>query len=228
MGALSLLLAGSAVPVLSASLTLPGFGAWVAEVEAEEEFSGGGAATLRVEGDSASVDFRGCLSLGISFAGRRRAYLVGGAGRLSAPLLARYYQGSPARLVVLDLLQEAGETLSPLSAGLDVLLPRWARLPGPAGLALGDLCSALALRWAVTAAGEVFITPESTPPTPYPGAVEILSADGLGRSLGLDLALPDLAPGHALPSFGEVARVSYSFTGRRGSRATAWLRAGVL
>ncbi len=226
MAVLSVLAPGLSAPVLSASLRLPGCGAWVAEVELEEQVTAAGSVTLRVESGAERVDFTGALAVGLAQGGRRRAYLVGGAGRLGSPVSGLYYQGVPARLVAQDLLREVGETLSVASSGLDVLLSRWTRLPGTAGRALGDLSSALGLRWTLSPGGEVLTSPESAPPIPFPGPVEVLSVDGLGRSLELDLPLPTLAPGHSLPA-GEIGRVVYTFTGR-GARATAWLCGGVL
>ena len=93
------------------------------------------------------------------------AVILGGAGGLTKQLQPKMYDYQlPARMVAEDIVNEAGERLSPLSApALLQTLASWVRQAGDGGEQLSALCDALGCIWRVELDGSIFIGTDSYP-----------------------------------------------------------------
>ena len=148
------------------------------------------------------------LRSGASSAGRTYALIVGGNGHLSEPtppiLNARAYRNTAARLVVQQLLTEAGETLSAASdsAVLSQSLTFWPRRRDTAQRLLDDIARKLKCVWRVLADGSVWFGRDAY--------AETTSTD----LQALDIQDPSKAVADFVPhSFGPVPGEAYQ--GRR-------------
>ena len=184
--------------VIALKLSIPLAGVWSAEVEADADdiLLGPSSIAIAVEG-SAPVVFAGTVLESGGFEGRARAFMVGGSGGLRRELAPRQYLLAPPRLLVLDILRDAGEVAGDLS-GLDGRppLPRWVRSGGRAALALSVLCRRLGVRFRVERDGRVSVGLDTW--SPYRGEPFLVEYDGgAGRALAAHDA-PDLEPGLSL------------------------------
>lgn len=145
-------------PIVRGTLSLPRRGAWTARLLVDTDKPLEGAVTLAT--NEGAVRFEGWLARGGVAHGRLEALVVGGRGGLARRLPARSYRSIPARLVLLALLSEAGESLATSSDSeqLGQQLPHWTRLEGPTSVNLDRLCEALGGRWRVDRAGQVLVT----------------------------------------------------------------------
>lgn len=160
-------------PVLGANLSVPATGPWVLDADLDTETAPAGAVELVVGG----ATWRGAVEAGGVFEGRWRGRVVGGAGGLSRVVAARYYRSVPARLVVGDLVADAGERLAADAPGLDTILAAWVRRRERAREGLSRLCAALGLAWRVGADGIVTTSP-------WPASEPPDTAGGLGVDPG--------------------------------------------
>jgi hypothetical protein len=154
-------LAGASV--LAASLVLPRRGAWHATLTLDTDVPPSGAVTLAT--DEGAALYQGSVVRAREVYGRVEALVVGGKGGLAKQLPPRRYLSVPARLVLVDLLTEAGEALSGASDAsvLATQLGGWTRLAGTAGDALARLCEALGASWRVGLDGSVRLFAQSAP-----------------------------------------------------------------
>lgn len=122
-------------------------GAWVADLVSLEEFDG--------SFDLGDVTWTGAKVSSNKEGDRNYTRVVGGAGKLSAVLEDKYYDGSVTlQAAVQDICREAkSETFGGAVAG--VQLTTYERLKGPAYTALDALASALAMMWWVGRDGGV-------------------------------------------------------------------------
>lgn len=147
--------------VLSARVSLPRVGAWVADVETEPGAAPSGRVTLQL----GALTLAGSVVRTGEFGARQHTRLVGGAGGLARVLDAKSYLDVPASVVLGDLLAEAGERLAP---GADAAfasrrLAHWARARGATSVGLSMLAASLDAVWRVLADGTVWIGNESWP-----------------------------------------------------------------
>lgn len=209
---MALLTAGGA-PAVQADITLPLVGVPVASVEvvADEPYRPGQQVDLAfAEGPTLRMT---AVRSGLE-RGRVTAFLAGGGGGMGKAVAARYYQGIPARLAVLDLLREVGEV--PGQIDLPDTLTRWVRPAGPAAVALQDLMTAYPDRhWRILPDGTLWIGQETWPAGSDLQILEYHPADGWYL---FDLAL-DLLPGMQA-DVGRVVRVVHRV--RERSRTEVW------
>lgn len=156
------------VPVVSAKITRPRIGSWVAElvVDTDEPMTG---AVLLADGDGAQL-FRGTIIRGAPSEGRLSLRVLGGAGGLGKTLDPRYYKGAPPRLVLRDLARETGETLATLDTpALDAPTRAWTRERRDAAGSLRQLAEALGLVWRCLPDGTQWVGAETWPASPATG-----------------------------------------------------------
>lgn len=156
---------GTAHPVIRAELTLQLHKEWDADVELDvpdDKDPPTGPFVLNMEG----VEFRGTIIPARSgrYGGRTRIRVVGGAGGLTTELPPKNYAGGviKVRTVVLDILRESGESLSPDAKDpiLDQQLPGWQRGAGKGRDHLTRLGDKVGANWRVLRDGTVWFGTE--------------------------------------------------------------------
>lgn len=219
----ALTLAGS--PVLAATITMPGVGAWVADVEVATDTAPTGRVELAPEAGAA---WSGTVIEGGVHAGTWRGRIVGGDAGLRRELPATSYRDATLHDVLVDALREAGEALA---AGVD--LSAWAvalylRMQRAAAWTVADVARAAgAAPWRVTRAGAVRVGDEAW------GALALDDVSVVGESpvmqryelagsvLGIDPGVTVTLPLEAGPSAVRVESVVHRVEGERVT-ATVW------
>lgn len=145
--------------MLQATISLTRCGTWVARLMLDAEQPPTGPVTLTA--NEGAVLYQG-TTIGArtrAAEGRSEAVVVGGAGGLARELPPRAYRSVPARLVIEDLLREAGEQLHPDSSAalLGQQLPHWSRLAGRTSHALDQLSLELGAGWRIGLDGRVLL-----------------------------------------------------------------------
>lgn len=148
-------LALSGVPVLSGALFVPERGVWVADLVLDTET----APTERVQLTAGDVTWEGAVLRGGIHEGRWMGRVVGGRGRLSRVVPARFYQRLQARPIVEAIMREAGEELDAAAPGLSGYLQTWTRSRGTAAALLGLVLGHLGLSWRATPTGTLTTAP---------------------------------------------------------------------
>jgi hypothetical protein len=152
-------------------ITLPLTGAWVADVVSNTESSVG---AFPPPGSSATVQFgqqsfQGVVRRSSNPFGTIFARLIGGAGGLPGMLPPLSYQNTTVNQVLSDLLQAAGERLSPMSDEnlLSQELAFWVRPQAPAWQSLAVLVDCLDSdgTWRVLPDGTIWVGVNSWPQT---------------------------------------------------------------
>lgn len=145
------------VPLRCGRLVMPLVGVWhlVGELDAEEVPSVGASATIDLEGSTLTGTVR---RSGVETE-RVEVQIVGGAGGLSADVPPKFYSQPSVRIVILDILTSAGESLSPTAdaAILGGFLPTWTRAASTHGAALDAIVAAVGATWRVLEDGSVWI-----------------------------------------------------------------------
>lgn len=206
--------------VLRAQLVVPLTGRWVADLEVDATEPITGRVTLTIGG----VSWLGNVLRGGVEADTWSGRVVGGAGGLDRPVVARSWQGlQPARGLVTELLTEVGEVLSvSSSADVDANLPRWSRIDGPAHHALADLALAVGARWRMLPEGEVWIGVETWPELTLPedAPAELLATDPRAGTSTLAFVGSYILPGQTFQGR-RVGGVTYRLDDQR-DRAVVW------
>lgn len=152
-------------PVVSATIDLPLTGTWSARcsVDGSDELSG--TATLTMA--DGQVSFSGTVLRSGVVNGRVQVQVAGGAGRLTEVLPGKAYKGVPASVVVGDILDSVGETLSTSSdaALLALFLAYWIRRQGKAKDQLRELLDHIGAVRRALPDGTTWIGTETWPET---------------------------------------------------------------
>jgi len=169
--------------LVSALVSLPLSGAWHADLVATPpQGETGTALSGTVSVDLDGLTLSGTVLRSSVVDGAVHARIVGGAGRLGAPLPERSYKGTPTvRRIVGDILREAAtETLAAASSAtiLDQTLNVWHRVPETAGAALSRLVRAHGGSWRVLVDGTVLVVGTETWPTVAPEHTIVPGSDG--------------------------------------------------
>ena len=181
------------------ALTIPRFGAWVADVDVDSAEAITGAVTLAID----DASWSGAVARGGLVNGSWHGRLVGGAGGLSTALSALAQRGSTLGTVLADALREAGETIAADADDLDAVAPLWHRIAGAASIAVGDVARAAGYAWRVRADGRVWLGSDAWTALTPTGAVDVveeypaagryvLAGDTLGIVPGVTLTLSRL------------------------------------
>lgn len=188
-------------------------GAWTADTYMSEP-----GATVS-EGDSAVLSVLGTAYAGTVVAagteeGRVRARVVGGAGKLDAPLAPETWRGYEASAIARQCLSDAGEAPGPGWAALTAYCPAWARFQGTLRSSLQRLSRFApdGWHWRVQADGTVDLVDDTAWPSgdaavdrdcrswPQERCAEVYPLSGA------------VGPGQSIASFGiarQVTRVQY-------------------
>lgn len=184
--------------ITHALVTLPLTGAWHADVRVSPRQGDTGVAlaglvTLTFD----DLTLTGTVLRSQVDDGEIAARIVGGAGKLSNVVSARYYYGSPTvRRVIEDILRDTGgETLAVDSSAtvLSTVLAVWQRVAESAGAALSRITAANGGSWRVKPDGTVLIVGAETWPVVEPPHVNVAGSDpvvGTYRVAWADGSLP--------------------------------------
>lgn len=148
-------------PAITGEIEIPAGGPWHALLRLDRDAALSGAVELRWEGATAS--WWGMVARGgvLVEGGPVEVLVVGGAGRLGRVLPGASYRQATVRVVLGQLLADAGEVLSSSTpaALLSRTLPRWSRAEGPAAAQLDALARVLGVGWRVLPSGQVWLGP---------------------------------------------------------------------
>lgn len=197
-------------PVLELRLSLPRFGAWVANVELATEDGLRGKAII----EDGTLRWTGTVLRSGTFSGRTHARIIGAAG-LRQVLPAKHYVGVTLKIAASDTITAAGEFLAPGSTRetLSTALPYWSRTKSSAGSALLRLLEPLQATWRAEADGSIWMGVDSFPVQKFEHQ-ELSRDDALGTVLISSEHL-ELRPG-------------VMFDGRRVSRVEHVIENGTL
>lgn len=151
------------IACLSARISFPRIGRWVADLVVDTEEAITGSARV-VSGDGA-FDLTGTVQHGGVYAAYASIRVVGGAGGLDREITPVYYSSAPLRVPLTALLTEAGERLSPTSdsAILNRFVPAWVRSRGLGGALLSSLMDVAQADWRVLDNGSVWVGIDTYP-----------------------------------------------------------------
>lgn len=148
--------------VLSGSISEPLQGVWLAELTLGVDDALSGTVEIAIDGvtwTGTAIPTRSDIE-----SGRSLAKVVGGAGALAAPVVARAYNNVLLSTVVEKLMEDAGETLSTDSDDLSATYrARWIRTAGRASDALEAVAESAGLTWRVLRDGTVFLGTDAFP-----------------------------------------------------------------
>lgn len=197
--------AGTVYPVTEGIIHLPRVGVWHANliliaygVPAQ---SGKVVVTLGDENQGTPLSFSGTFGAnGPTQRGTLRVHINGGGGGLSTVLTPKGYRAVPLQIPMTDLLNDAGEVLSP-TADPNVLaaqLPFWVRIQQTAALGLSSLLQVTGTTWRVLPDGTIWFGTE-TYPTGSMSLVQVHFEPELNRYYFVSY-LPTILPGQTFVS----------------------------
>ena len=202
-------------PVLACALHIPERGVWVADLSVDTDT----APAERVQLTVGETTWEGAILYGGVAEGRWSGRVVGGRGRLSRVVPARYYQRLQARPIAEAMAREAGEELAPDAPGLGGYLQTWARAEGSLATALGLLLGHLGLSWRATPTGTLTTAP--WPSAEVGDNATELVTDPLARVTTFAVEGLDLLPG--MTTNGRTVRgVTYALDGPAFRAEVLW------
>lgn len=182
------------VAVVRGELVLPRIGVWHADLELEDDSVQGGAVQLAWWDQQLTLN--GVVRYGGAESGTSQLHVLGGAGGLTAPVSPKAYRNVPRRNVVQDLLNLAGETLSPRAdaSWLATQLPFWTLMQSTVGRSLTLMVELqTGISWRVLANGAFWFGPEAW------GEVDVsfeeVSRNPRGYQMEVSTETPALMPG---------------------------------
>lgn len=197
------------IPVSRGVLRLPLVGTWEAELTTTD--TSATKLTGRVSLEVAGASWSGTVLRAEADAGSLvTVRMVGGSGGLATELAPRAYRSATRRVILDDVLTQAGESLGLGSdeAFLAASVPRWTRQRGTVGEAIKGLLAGTGYSWRIGADGSMVVAAESWPEVEPTHVVE--SEDPTRDELVVALDSIAVLPG-------------LTFLGRRISSATyAW------
>jgi len=195
--------------VIAATICMPRVGLATADLIVDSQTDVTGACTLAIE---SGLTLQGFASRTGIWQDTVYVRWVAGAGGLSKTAAPKHYRSTTARVVLLDLLRTAGETLSPTADARTVglQLAAWTQIAQPIGNAISALLGDARLAahaWRVLPDGTIWAGPETWPDAGLKNIVDYQEIGRLpneGRS-ELGFEAPALVPGVSLGG----RRVSY-------------------
>ncbi len=214
------LLTANGVGVLEASIIMPLYGLWTADLVLDQPdgtgFDAGTQVTISCDG--------GLTFVGVVVPDRTGDYLdavhvrvIGGAGGMTKAATVKGYvqPGAFVRDVLNQLASDAGETLSPdIDQGLmSTNLAAWATLEGTVSAGLVSLIDIVSpeANWRMTPDGKLLVVVETWPDAT--ADYELVANDPSQRSWDLGVDTFTVVPGVNLSGVGQVNRVEHYFTG---------------
>jgi hypothetical protein len=199
------IITANGIDVVDAEMSLPLARAWHvdATVNTGDKSKLTGSVSLSIS--DGKLTLVGTGKVVDSFNDTVRVRIVAGAGGLPKPATAKYYQQVPARIVLLDLLAAAGESLSPKAdtSALSTILASWTVKTGPVAEAIALLMDKLGASWRMLADGSFWCGQESWPDAGIEYTIE--QHDTAHNQLTLSSEAPLLLPGTTI----EGLRASY-------------------
>jgi hypothetical protein len=199
--------------VIYARIEMPRIGAWGAVVELDTGEDAAPIGSASIEFDTATpIVFVGTIVPNVGESspvpGRARILMRAGANALLGEVAGKPYADVAPRLIVEDIVVDAGEDIESLFGVDDLPTQRlWVRPKGTGAQALSRFLSGSGLTWRFRPSGRIEILAESWPA--YSGdATLTASANELQRA-EYALDAPDLLPGMSLEGK-NCARVVYS------------------
>ncbi len=141
-------------------------GAWTATLDLDADANLVGPVVMDIDGITI---WNGVQRRGAEEFGRVPTQLIGGAGKLSANLIARSYDTASILDILTDITVDAGEVISPLIDATILLaqVARWSRPTGAAGLSIKQVVDeTTADHWRVRRDGLVWMGAETYPVVP--------------------------------------------------------------
>jgi len=213
------------VPIHDGRICMPRIGAWHADLAATMD-APSGRCTLAIDGGPTLV---GTAHRSGSWLDTAHVRMVAGADGLGKRALPRHYRGASLRIVLLDLLATAGETLSG-AAGASVLrlnFDAWTTIGQSVGRMIGALLAdsrlPAATAWRLLPDGTLWVGQESWPDSGLAPVTDYqdLSEDPAIGALELGVEEPTLLPGTLLGGR-KVSYVEHRISGET-TRTSVWV-----
>ena len=195
----SLVVGKRQLEVTACEVVWPYQGAWTARLSIPSKFEVSGPVQLAFDaGNGSPVSLFGHITTGDAGSQHEddaHVIAVGGAGGLAKMLEPRTYRTPQARLVIDDIVADAGETLALGIDGslLEATLPAWVRSTGRASEALTLVVAQLGLQWRVRADGKIWIGRDAWPDIKLEAT--IIDHDPAARRIVISSDLPSMVPG---------------------------------
>lgn len=182
--------------VMGGTVLLPRTGIWVADLKVDQSDDLPDHVTL----DLGKVEMPGTVVKAELISGVMETRLVGGGGGIGDLARPKHYHRPLVRHVVVDLLRDAGEQLSPTSttAVMSKELEAWTTLKLPTGTMLTILCLIVGkgANWRVLADGTVWLGVETWPDSQVES--RSIHGDGANAASVIGTDIPGLWPGTLL------------------------------
>ncbi len=198
-------------PVLSGSLDMPESGRWTSHFEVDAPAPPLMNTTVQVvfapqaAGDPA-VTYTGTCLWNAPWQGRSKFWMVGGAGRLHFPVVARNYVATAAPIRLTDLLAAIlKDSADPVTGRIETLDPtvtvdpsltlgQWQRPAGTGMAALSSLLGMFGLTWRFNPTGTIWIGALAYPAEPSIPYVVDPGDDGVTQCFVVTPDMATLAP----------------------------------
>lgn len=182
--------------VTGGQVLLPRTGVWVADLKVDTTES----LPDRVTMDLGKVELPAAVHKAELISGITEVRLVGGAGGLGDTARPKHYHRPLVRHVLVDLLRDAGESLSPASSRevVSKSLEAWTTLALPTGSMLAALCLVVGngANWRILADGTVWMGVETWPDSQVES--RSIHSDGANAASIVGTDIPGLWPGTLL------------------------------
>ncbi len=215
------------VPVFRGTICIPRVGAWTADFAVDSQVAISGPCTLAIDGGGLTLV--GTAERSGVWQDTARLQVVAGGNGLRRIARPRHYRQTTLRVVLLDLLATAGETLSATAdaATLALSFPAWTTIAQSVGrmvaALLGDSRFGPATSWRMLADGTLWVGQEAWPDS---GLVDVTDYQDLSEApeegtVELGVEAPRLLPGTLLGGR-RVSYVEHRLDGS-GARTRIWL-----
>ena len=211
------------IPIAEATIHLPRSGVWHADLSVVTETPADVTGTIALSIMGGQLLMNGSsYAPPLTWRGVTRLRMAAGAAGLGTKLAAQGYSNAPASVIVGDVLNGAGETLSSTSMSLGARM-NWCRLAPPeggasAGTALRAIVLELGAVWRSLPDGTIWIGIESWPASELVD-FDLIDAQPEDNRVQLGTSTPLLMPGTTLDvgdtlpgGGGNVGRVTYKIT----------------
>jgi hypothetical protein len=190
--------------VIYARIEMPLIGAWGAIIELDIGDGSAPTGSTSIDFDtSPSVSFVGSilpsLGEGSPVSGRARILVRAGVNALLGEVVGKPYENIAPRLVVEDIIADAGEEIEALSSVDSLPTQRlWVRPKGKGTQALSRFLESSGLTWRFRSSGRIEILADTWPT--YSGDATLTAAANELNRAEYALDTPDLFPGMSLDS----------------------------
>lgn len=213
------------LPVFHGLVVMPRSGAWTADLQVDSAAVVTGPCTLAISGGLTLVGTAHRTGVWLDTA---RMRVVAGADGLGKTARPQHYRQTTLRVVLLDLLKMAGETLSPTADAttLGLTFPAWWTMALPIGRMVAALLEDTRIpetSWRMLPDGSLWVGPETWPDSKLVDLVDYQDLEEWPEDGKLELGVeaPVLVPG-TLIGGRRVSRVEHRIDGET-ARTAAWV-----